>query len=83
MITLSKPITKDKVFGEEGKKIQLHFFCSNVVIPSQLITRDEVFGEKMFCFKCIYFNSKIGLRIKVHEIRPPKLETRFYKGLKP
>jgi hypothetical protein len=26
IITLSKPFTRDKVFGEEGKKIQLHFF---------------------------------------------------------
>ncbi len=54
-----------------------------MVTLKQLITRHEVFGEKMIFFKCIYFNSKIGLQIKVREIRPPKLETRFYKGLKP
>lgn len=40
-------------------------------------------GKKWFFFKYIYFNSKIRLQIKVGAIRPPKLETRFNKGLKP
>jgi hypothetical protein len=53
-----------------------------MVTSKQLITRDEFLGKNDF-FKSIYFNSKIGLQIKVCEIRPPKLETRFYKGLKP
>lgn len=37
----------------------------------------------MIYFNYIYFNSKIGLQIKVGAIRPPKLEIRFNKGLKP
>jgi hypothetical protein len=52
-----------------------------MVTLTQLITRDEVFGGKMIFFKYIYFI--IGLQTKVGAIRPPKLETRFNKGLQP
>jgi hypothetical protein len=54
-----------------------------MVALTQLITIDEVFGEKMIFSKYIYFNSKIGLQIKIGAIRPWKLETRFNKSLKP